>query len=93
MCAGAEHVEFLNLHIPKAAGSSSECTLDDRVASDSNHRWPLPALAIRSARPGVTLSQIGNHATVFDFLRGIPGLPSHLERVQGCSTERASVIY
>ena len=76
LCANFQHVEFLNIHIPKAAGSSLECTLDDHKSA-----WPLPLHEVHAARPGVTFSQIGNHATFADFMLGVPGAPAH-ERPQ-----------
>jgi hypothetical protein len=70
VCANFRYVEFLNIHIPKAAGSSVECTLDD-------HRefWPLPLHLVHAARPAVAFYQISNHATFSDFMKGVPGAP------------------
>ena len=80
LCANFKHVEVYNIHIPKAAGSSSECTLDDHKSS-----WPAPLQQVHAARPYVSFSQIGNHATYQDFMTGVPRISDREKPiVRGC---------
>ena len=81
MCAGARSVMFLNVHIPKAAGSSSECTLSADMQSlpgmkTSKSVWPFPTELAAAARSGVEFREIGNHYTYEDFLRALPAAPA-----------------
>lgn len=71
VCASHQSAVFLNVHVPKSAGSSTECTL----SSDAHWGWPLAIEEVQSARSAVSLRQIGNHGTFQDFMNGYPKGP------------------
>ena len=81
-CSGFAFVDFLIIHIEKAAGSSVECTLND-----ASPLWVLSRAEVRALRPGVKFLGMGNHATFEDFVNGVPGLPAKAEQspVRHCS--------
>lgn len=93
VCHGVRKVTFLNVHIPKAAGSSSECTLhsfaDDAhtLVRTAKSVWPFDEGNVSAARAGVAFHEIGNHATYEDFVSGLKGAPSkvrHTHPVGAC---------
>ena len=75
LCAGASIVTFLNVHLPKAAGSSAECTLSGKGTLERTGKsiWPFDISEVVRARSGVEFREFGNHNTYQDFMSGLPG--------------------
>lgn len=83
VCAGARAAVFLYVHVPKAAGSSAECSLSTEARPIQGGRsskavWPFAGDVAAAARPHVEMRVLGGHLTFQDFLEGPKGAPAGL---------------